>query len=38
VDVLNYYFEEIPFDYVSKLICEEGVFEMHEFIKWYLKD
>jgi translation initiation factor 2B subunit (eIF-2B alpha/beta/delta family) len=38
VNVLNYYFEEIPFDYVSKLICEEGVFEIHEFVKWFLKD
>jgi len=38
VSVLNYYFEDIPYDFVSKLICEEGVFEMHEFIKWYLKD
>lgn len=38
LSVLNYYFEEIPYDYVSKLICEEGVFEMHEFVKWYLKD
>ncbi len=38
ISVLNYYFEEIPYEYVSKLICEEGVFEMHEFIKWYLKD
>ena len=38
VSVLNYYFEEIPYELVSKLICEEGVFEMHEFIKWYLKD
>ena len=36
--VHNYYFEDIPYDYVSKLICEEGIFEMHEFIKWYLKD
>jgi translation initiation factor eIF-2B subunit delta len=38
ISVLNYYFEEVPYDFVSKLICEEGVFEMHEFIKWYLKD
>jgi translation initiation factor eIF-2B subunit delta len=38
VSVLNYYFEEIPYEFVSKLICEEGVFEMQEFIKWYLKD
>jgi len=38
VSVHNYYFEDIPYDYVSKLICEEGIFEMHEFIKWYLKD
>ena len=38
LSVLNYYFEEIPYELVSKLVCEEGVFEMHEFIKWYLKD
>lgn len=38
LSVLNFYFEEIPYDFVSKLICEEGIFEMHEFIKWYLKD
>ncbi len=38
IAVLNYYFEKIPYKYVSKIICEEGVFETHEFIKWYLKD
>ena len=38
ISVLNYYFEKIPYKYVSKIICEEGVFETHEFIKWYLKD
>jgi len=38
ISIHNYYFEEIPYDYVSKLICEEGIFEMHEFVKWYLKD
>jgi len=38
VSIHNYYFEEIPYDYVTKLICEEGIFEMHEFVKWYLKD
>lgn len=38
LSVLNYYFEEIPYKFVTKIICEEGVFETHEFIKWYLKD
>jgi len=38
ISVLNYYYEEIPYEYVSKVICEEGVFETQEFIKWYIKD
>ncbi len=36
-DVKNYYFESIPLDLVSKIVCERGVFETHEFIDWYLK-
>jgi len=36
--VLNYYFESISFDYVGKVICEDGVFDTNEFITWYLKD
>lgn len=36
--VSNYYFESIPFDYVSKIICEDGVFNVSEFESWYLKD
>lgn len=38
VDVSNYYFETIPYKYVSKIVCEEGVFETNEFISWYLKE
>ncbi len=36
--VSNYYFESISFDYVSKVICEDGVFDTNEYITWYLKD
>jgi translation initiation factor 2B subunit (eIF-2B alpha/beta/delta family) len=36
--VYNYYFEAVPFKYVSKLICEDGVFEVQEFSNWYLED
>jgi len=38
LNVLNYYFESIPLEYVSKIICEEGVFETNEFSNWYLED
>lgn len=38
VQVQNYYFERIPLDLVTKVICEEGVFESNEFADWYLKD
>jgi translation initiation factor eIF-2B subunit delta len=38
LSVSNYYFESIPYDYVSKIICEDGVFDINEFISWYLKD
>ena len=36
--ISNYYFEEIPFDYVTKIICEDGVFDTGEFSSWYLED
>jgi methylthioribose-1-phosphate isomerase len=38
INVINYYFESIPYTFVSKIICEDGVFETNEFINWYLKD
>ena len=38
LSVLNYYFEAISFDYVSKVICEDGVFDIEEFKSWYLED
>jgi translation initiation factor 2B subunit (eIF-2B alpha/beta/delta family) len=34
----NYYFEAIPYEYVSKVVCEEGVYEILEFIRWYIKE
>ncbi len=38
LNVSNYYFEMIPFEYVGKVICEDGVFDTNEFITWYLED
>ncbi|MEJ2635849.1 MAG: hypothetical protein P8184_11230 [Calditrichia bacterium] len=32
----NYYFEEIPLDYLHKIICDAGIFEKQEFIERYL--
>jgi translation initiation factor 2B subunit (eIF-2B alpha/beta/delta family) len=36
--ISNLYFEAITFDYVSKIICEDGVFDTSEFVNWYLED
>jgi translation initiation factor 2B subunit (eIF-2B alpha/beta/delta family) len=36
--ISNFYFEAITFDYVTKIICEDGVFDTDEYISWYLKD
>jgi translation initiation factor eIF-2B subunit delta len=36
--VSNVYFEAVSFDYVSKIICEDGVFDTEEYINWYLED
>jgi translation initiation factor 2B subunit (eIF-2B alpha/beta/delta family) len=36
--ISNYYFESVEFDYVTKIICEDGVFDTGEFINWYLED
>jgi len=38
LSVMNYYFEAVPFDYVNKVICEDGVFDIEEFKSWYLED
>ena len=38
LDIVNYHFETIPYNFISKIICEDGVFETNEFINWYLKD
>ncbi len=36
-EVKNLYFESIPLELVTKIVCERGVFETHEFVDWYLK-
>jgi translation initiation factor 2B subunit (eIF-2B alpha/beta/delta family) len=38
LSISNYYFEAVTFDYVSKIICEDGVFDTGEFVNWYLED
>jgi translation initiation factor 2B subunit (eIF-2B alpha/beta/delta family) len=38
LNVSNFYFEMIPYDYVNKIICEDGVFDTKEFITWYIED
>ena len=36
--VFNMYYEKIPFDPIYKVICEDGIFEMKEFINWFLAE
>lgn len=38
ITVINSYYEKIPLNLISKVVCEEGVFETPEFISWYLGD
>lgn len=38
LSISNFYFEAVSFDYVSKIICEDGVFDTSEFQSWYLED
>ncbi len=38
VSVLNVYFDSVPLDYVSKVVCEDGIFSITEFKKWYLEE
>ncbi len=36
ISIVNSYFEPVPFELVSKVICEEGVYERPEFQSWFL--
>ena len=38
IEIINYHFESIPYEFVSKIICEDGAFETNEFINWYIKE
>jgi translation initiation factor 2B subunit (eIF-2B alpha/beta/delta family) len=38
INVSNLYFDSVPLKFVSKIICEDGIFSINEFEKWYLKD
>lgn len=38
LDVVSYNFEAVPLEYVAKIVCEEGIFDVKEFKKWYLED
>jgi len=37
LEVHNFYFERVPLNLVTKVICEDGVFDVNEFCDWYLK-
>lgn len=34
--VQNYYFEEVPIEYLHKVVCEVGIFEQNEFVDRFL--
>lgn len=38
ISVRNIYYEKIPLKFIHKIICENSVFETHEFSKWYLEE
>ncbi len=38
IQVFNTYYEAIPFQLIYKVVCEDGIFEMNEFINWYLAE
>lgn len=38
LNVQNIYYERVPLEMISKVICEEGVFDRDEFVDWYLED
>lgn len=33
--VENFYFEQIPYRYVDRVVTEDGIFETQEYINWY---
>jgi translation initiation factor 2B subunit (eIF-2B alpha/beta/delta family) len=38
VKVSNFYFEMVEYEFVTKIVCEEGIYQTEEFINWYIKD
>jgi translation initiation factor 2B subunit (eIF-2B alpha/beta/delta family) len=38
INVSNLYFDSVPLNYISKIICEDGIFSINEFDKWYLEE
>ncbi len=38
INVPNVYHESTPYRFVYKVVCEDGIFEMNEFINWYLTE
>ncbi len=38
IQVPNIYYESAPFHLIYKVVCEDGIFEMNEFINWYLME
>ena len=38
VSASNIYFDSVPLEYVSKVICEDGIYSITEFKEWYLEE
>jgi translation initiation factor eIF-2B subunit delta len=38
IKIYNFHYESIPLSLVTKIITEDGVFDLFEFKNWYLKD
>jgi translation initiation factor 2B subunit (eIF-2B alpha/beta/delta family) len=38
VKVSNFYFEMVEYEFITKIVCEEGIYQTEEFINWYIED
>jgi translation initiation factor 2B subunit (eIF-2B alpha/beta/delta family) len=38
LSAINFNFETVPLEFLSKFVCEEGVFDLNEYTSWFLKD
>ena len=38
ISAINVYFDDVPLNYLSKVVCEDGIFSITEFKNWYLEE